>query len=184
MEDSSTFNEADGMVRLVHTSDGLLTVAPDMRCAELVYTKEETKPTKATAHSAGYDVKCSLGYPVTLKAQKMLMLPTGVFLKQMAPVSRALLLGRSGLAANHSILAHVGLVDPDFDRNKELQIMLFNLGSSNYKIEKYERIGQLKFENTAHVVLTKESHEMRRERHRRCQSDGKHHSGFGSTGRL
>ena len=52
-----------------------------------------------------------------------------------------IIFGRSGLAARHSILVHSGIID--YGYSGELGIVLFNLGETEYKILKGDRVAQL-----------------------------------------
>jgi len=48
---------------------------------------------------------------------------------------------RSGLAAKHSIHSMAGIIDPNY--RGEIGIVLINLGTSDFKVEKYMRIAQM-----------------------------------------
>src|SRR5580692_3905957 len=48
---------------------------------------------------------------------------------------------RSGLALKHSLTVNFGTIDPGY--RGEIRVIMFNLGKSDYKIEKGDRIAQL-----------------------------------------
>jgi len=48
---------------------------------------------------------------------------------------------RSGMALKHSIIANLGSIDPGY--RGEIRVVMFNLGASDYVIEKGDRVAQL-----------------------------------------
>ena len=48
---------------------------------------------------------------------------------------------RSGMALKHSIIANFGTIDPGY--RGEIRVVMFNLGASDYVIEKGDRVAQL-----------------------------------------
>ena len=148
--------------------------------AKIIYNTASLMPIKATEGSCAYDLKNGCGREVTLKPMEAKGIVTGVF-TQMPRGCSAWVLGRSGLAKNHSVFAHVGTIDSDFV-DKQIQVILVNFGRKAYKIQNKERIGQLKFcENVNKVTVVKETRRVKRGRR---STTTKHHDGFGSTGRF
>jgi dUTP pyrophosphatase len=101
-------------------------------------------PAYETPGSAGMDVRAALpaGDPVTLKPGARAMVPTGLSVAipegyeiQVRP--------RSGLAARHGLtcLNTPGTIDSDY--RGEIKVILINLGSEAFVIQRGERIAQL-----------------------------------------
>jgi len=101
-------------------------------------------PAYETSGSAGMDVRAALpaGDPVTLKPGARAMVPTGLSVAipegyeiQVRP--------RSGLAAKHGLtcLNTPGTIDSDY--RGEIKVILINLGSEAFVIQRGERIAQL-----------------------------------------
>lgn len=99
-------------------------------------------PEYATAFAAGLDVRADNGEPIVLKPLGRAMVPTGLFLEipsgyevQVRP--------RSGLAAKKgvTVLNAPGTIDADY--RGEVCVILVNLSSEDFVIERGERIAQL-----------------------------------------
>jgi dUTP pyrophosphatase len=80
--------------------------------------------------------------------------------------------GRSGLAFNHSIVAHEGTID--YGYTGSIKVLLFNLGDKPYTVKREDRIAQLLIQP---VVLVPFELVEKLERTERGSK------GFGSTGR-
>ena len=52
--------------------------------------------------------------------------------------------GRSGMALNHGLFCHLGLIDSDFEG--KIKVILFNFEKKPYIIRKFDRIAQIRFE--------------------------------------
>lgn len=65
---------------------------------------------------------------------------TGVHIALM-PGEFGMIAGRSGLNTKHSIVCPVGIVDSDF--RGSIKVKLYNLGGSEYRVRKGDRIAQL-----------------------------------------
>lgn len=101
-------------------------------------------PHYATDHSAGMDLRAAVpaDEPVVLEPGARALVPTGLqialptgFEGQVRP--------RSGLAVRHgiSVLNSPGTIDADY--RGEVKVILVNLGSEPFTIERGERIAQL-----------------------------------------
>lgn len=101
-------------------------------------------PSYETAGSAGMDVRAAVpeGEPVVLAPGARAMVPTGLSVAipegyeiQVRP--------RSGLAAKHGLtcLNTPGTIDSDY--RGEIKVILINLGSEAFTIQRGERIAQL-----------------------------------------
>lgn len=95
-----------------------------------------TLPTRATAKSAGYDLYSPRDYQVTKSG---VVIPIGVSV-QLPTSTCGVIMGRSGLAVKHGVIAINGLIDEDYDG--ELSVMLWTL-SGPYKVSRGDRISQL-----------------------------------------
>jgi dUTP pyrophosphatase len=66
--------------------------------------------------------------------------PTGVAI-ELPPGYEAQVRPRSGLALKHSITVNFGTIDPGY--RGEIRVIMFNLGTAEYIVEKWDRIAQL-----------------------------------------
>ncbi len=99
-------------------------------------------PQRATAGSAGLDLKACLTEPVTLQKGEHAVIPTGLAVKVEEGFA-AMLFARSGLAVKHGIglLNGVGVVDSDY--RGEICVGVINQFEEPYTIEPGERIAQM-----------------------------------------
>lgn len=68
------------------------------------------------------------------------IVPTGIAI-ELPPGCEAQVRPRSGLALKHSITVNFGTIDPGY--RGEIRVIMFNLGRSDYVVEKGDRIAQL-----------------------------------------
>ena len=129
-------------------------------------------PEYATEFAAGLDVRADVAEPLVLKPLGRAVVPTGLYLEipegyevQVRP--------RSGLAAKKGItvLNAPGTIDADY--RGEVCVILVNLSSEDFVIEKGERIAQL-------VLAAYERIDW--EPVNELASSGRGEGGFGSTG--
>ena len=99
-------------------------------------------PQRATAGSAGLDLKACLTEPVTLQKGEHAVIPTGLAVKVEEGFA-AMLFARSGLAVRHGIglLNGVGVVDSDY--RGAWFVPLINHGKEPFTVEHGMRIAQL-----------------------------------------
>jgi len=99
-------------------------------------------PAYATPHAAGMDLRVALAEPMILEPMQRALVPTGLamaipagFEGQVRP--------RSGLALKHGLtcLNTPGTIDADY--RGELKVLLVNLGTEAFTIQRGERIAQL-----------------------------------------
>ncbi len=111
----------------------------DIKC---IASKGAVIPEYKTAGAAGADLCALLDSPLTIKAGKYAMVPTGLFFEipqgyevQVRP--------RSGLAAKNgvTVLNTPGTIDSDY--RGEIKIILINLGESDFTINSGDRIAQM-----------------------------------------
>lgn len=103
--------------------------------------KDASVPEYKTQGSAGADLRAYIETPVILKPMQRYLVPTGLSVE--LPEGMELQVRpRSGLALKHGItvLNTPGTVDSDY--RGELCVLLINLGSEDFKIEKGDRIAQ------------------------------------------
>lgn len=129
-------------------------------------------PQYATALAAGMDVRAANEEPIVIAPLQRVMVPTGLYVEipagyeiQVRP--------RSGLAAKKgvTVLNSPGTIDADY--RGEICVILVNLSSEEFVIEKGERIAQL-------VLARHERIEW--EESGRLSDSGRGAGGFGSTG--
>lgn len=130
-------------------------------------------PAYATAHSAGLDLRAAVpaDAPVVLPPGGRALIPTGLQI--------ALPLGyegqvrpRSGLAARHgvTVLNSPGTIDADY--RGECQVILINLGSEPFTVQRGERIAQLVVARHGRVQWVEDA----------LTETARGSGGFGSTG--
>lgn len=100
-------------------------------------------PKQATAGSAGSDLYAALEEPLSIPAEAIRSIPTGIAAEPDTDSVALLIFPRSGLASKHGItLANaIGLVDSDY--RGEICVPLINLGKEAFTIEPGMRIAQL-----------------------------------------
>src|SRR5262252_4498558 len=96
--------------------------------------------------------------------------PTGIAI-ELPPGFEAQVRPRSGMALKHSITVNFGTIDPGY--RGEIRVVMFNLGRSDYVIEKGDRIAQL-------VIARYEAVEW--QEHDELGESRRGAGGFGSTG--
>ena len=98
-------------------------------------------PEYATKGSSGFDLRADLDEPITIKAGKFKLVPTGLFFEipenfeiQVRP--------RSGLAAKHgvTVLNTPGTIDADY--RGEIKVILINHGDNDFIVNHGDRIAQ------------------------------------------
>ena len=99
-------------------------------------------PARATASSAGFDLRACVPEPLDLAPGAWALVPTGLAVAlpegyegQVRP--------RSGLAARHglTLLNTPGTIDADY--RGEVSVILVNLGTASYCVRRGDRIAQL-----------------------------------------
>ncbi|MEG1849426.1 MAG: dUTP diphosphatase, partial [Oscillospiraceae bacterium] len=99
-------------------------------------------PERATAGSAGMDLRACIEAPLVLEAGEIRVIPTGIAIAAPAGTA-ALIFGRSGLGIRNGVSPAnaVGVIDSDY--RGEIQVGLINHAREAYTIEPGERIAQL-----------------------------------------
>ena len=99
-------------------------------------------PAYATSGSAGMDVHAALLEPMTIAAGKVAMVPTGLAIA-LPTGFECQVRSRSGLAAKHGVfcLNAPGTIDSDY--RGEIKVILANMGTEPFVIQRGDRIAQL-----------------------------------------
>jgi dUTP pyrophosphatase len=99
-------------------------------------------PQRATAGSAGIDLRAMVEAPITLAPGDCELLPTGLSIHIADPNLAGMILPRSGLGHKHGIVLGnlVGLIDSDYQG--PLMVSCWNRGTKDFIIEPGERIAQ------------------------------------------
>ena len=98
--------------------------------------------TYATEDTAGMDLSAALDEAIELAPGQRALVPTGLSIS-LPPGYEAQIRPRSGLALKHGItvLNAPGTIDADY--RGEIKVILANLGSENFTIERGMRIAQM-----------------------------------------
>ncbi len=149
-------------------------MSPDLRVRflRLESNPDLPLPSRATPHSAGFDVR-SAEPDFELAPGEIRAVGTGLVM-ELPPGLECQVRPRSGLAARYGITLpnSPGTIDPDY--RGELRILLQNTGSGPVLIRRGERIAQLVFARFE-APRIEEAGEV--------SSTGRGEGGFGSTGR-
>lgn len=129
-------------------------------------------PTYATEHSAGMDLSAALEEAIELGPGERALIPTGLSIA-LPSGYEAQIRPRSGLALKHgvTVLNAPGTIDADY--RGEIKVILANLGTEPFTVERGMRIAQMVIARHANVKwkVVKDLQESER-------GEG----GFGSTG--
>ncbi len=110
--------------------------------SQLPHAKGLNLPVYATKHSAGMDLEAAVDAPLTLKPGERALVPTGLAIA-LPEGYEAQIRPRSGLAAKNGItvLNAPGTIDADY--RGEIKVILANLGTEAFTIERGMRIAQM-----------------------------------------
>jgi dUTP pyrophosphatase len=115
-----------------------------LRVMRLPHAADLPLPEYQSALAAGLDLLAAVpaGAPVKITPGSRAMIPTGIAMA-LPPGSEGQVRPRSGLAARHGItvLNSPGTIDADY--RGEIQVILVNLGSEPFAVERGMRIAQL-----------------------------------------
>ena len=109
---------------------------------KIVNRGSQPLPEYATPQSAGMDLRANIDEPVVLKPMERRLIPTGLHIA--LPVGyEAQIRPRSGLALKKgvTVLNTPGTVDSDF--TGDIGVILVNLSTEDFVVEKGERIAQM-----------------------------------------
>jgi dUTP pyrophosphatase len=114
----------------------------DVIVQRLPHGRDLPLPRYETVQAAGMDLAAAIDAPLVLKAGEWAAVPTGLAIA-LPPGTEAQIRPRSGLAAKQGItvLNAPGTIDADY--RGEVKVLLVNLGSSDFTIERGMRIAQM-----------------------------------------
>lgn len=109
---------------------------------QLPHAKDLPLPAPQTAQSAGADLLAAIDEAIVLAPMERLLVPTGLRIA-LPPGTEGQVRPRSGLALKHgvTVLNAPGTIDADY--RGEVQVLLVNLGTEPFMIERGMRIAQL-----------------------------------------
>ena len=113
-------------------------------------TEDIALPKYMTEHASGMDVRAAVEEPVTLAPGEIKLVPTGLTIA-VPPGFEVQVRPRSGLAMKHglTVVNSPGTIDADY--RGEVCIILGNVGSQAFVIERGLRIAQLVIQRVAHA---------------------------------
>lgn len=131
-----------------------------------------TLPAYATEQSAGMDLLAAIDAPITLKPMERRAIPAGISIA-LPKGYEAQIRPRSGLAIKNGItmINSPGTIDADY--RGEIGVLMINLGTEDFIIERGMRIAQMviaKYDNAVWNVVTE------------LDDTARGTGGFGSTG--
>ncbi len=119
-----------------------MTTSLPVSITQLPHAKGLGLPKYGTEHSAGMDLEAAIDGPVTLKPGERAIVPTGVAIALPAGYETQIR-PRSGLAAKNgvTVLNTPGTIDADY--RGEIKVILTNLGTEPFTVERGMRIAQM-----------------------------------------
>jgi dUTP pyrophosphatase len=129
-------------------------------------------PAYQSAGAAGLDLVAAVTKPVNLAPRARTLIPTGLIF-ELPRGYEAQVRPRSGLALRHgvTVLNSPGTIDSDY--RGEVQVILVNLGTEAFRIERGERIAQLVISPVTQAALAVAT---------KVNETTRGAGGFGSTG--
>jgi dUTP pyrophosphatase len=116
----------------------------EIRMLRLPHAADLPLPAYQSELAAGFDLLAAVpaDAPVTIRPGERALIPTGITIA-LPPGIEGQIRPRSGLALRHGItvLNSPGTVDADY--RGEIQVILVNLGTDSYTVERGGRIAQL-----------------------------------------
>ena len=115
--------------------------------------KDIPLPQRATAGSAGMDLRACIDAPLSLAPGAAELIPTGISIYIADPTLAAVLLPRSGLGHKNGIVLGnlVGLIDSDYQG--PLMVSVWNRGAASFTINPGDRIAQMVFVPVVQVAF-------------------------------
>ncbi|MGH6735615.1 MAG: dUTP diphosphatase [Methyloceanibacter sp.] len=145
-----------------------------LRILRLPHAKGLPLPAYQSDHAAGLDLMAAVreGAPVALAPNDRALVPTGLVF-ELPRGYEAQVRPRSGLALKHgvTVLNSPGTIDADY--RGEVMVILINLGSETFLIQRGDRIAQAVIAPVTHVEIVEAN---------ALQNTTRGQGGFGSTG--
>jgi len=119
-----------------------MTKSLNISITQLLHAQGLNLPKYATEHSAGMDLEAALDAPMTLKPGERALVPTGLAIA-LPEGYEAQIRPRSGLAVKSgvTVLNSPGTIDADY--RGEVKVILANLGTEPFTVERGMRIAQM-----------------------------------------
>ncbi len=126
--------------------------AATIRVLRLPEGRDLPLPQRATAHSAGFDLRARLDAPLELPPGGRALVPTGIGIA-LPEGYEAQVRPRSGLALREGLglLNAPGTIDADY--RGEIGVVVVNLGSAPVTLRRGDRVAQLVVHRLPDVVL-------------------------------
>jgi dUTP pyrophosphatase len=151
-----------------------MSAAINVEVQQLPHGKGLALPTYQSADAAGLDLLAAVpeNAPMILEPGKYALVPTGLIIA-LPPGFEAQVRPRSGLALKHgvTVLNAPGTIDADY--RGEVKVLLVNLGSEPFVIERGMRIAQLVIAPVTRASLQENT---------KLADSSRGAGGFGSTG--
>jgi dUTP pyrophosphatase len=145
-----------------------------LRILRLLHGEGLPLPAYQSAHAAGFDLIAAVpeDSAVTLDPSDRVLVPTGLIF-ELPEGYEAQVRPRSGLALKHgvTVLNSPGTIDADY--RGEVKVLLINLGSERFLIERGDRIAQAVIAPVTHVDIVEAD---------ALETTERGAGGFGSTG--
>lgn len=122
-----------------------------VRVSRLEDARDLPLPSRATPHSAGFDLRAKLQAPVQLSPGQRVLVPTGIAIA-LPERFEAQLRPRSGLALRSGVTLLNGPGTVDADYRGEISVVLINLGNEPVTISRGDRIAQLVIQQLPDIV--------------------------------
>jgi len=122
-----------------------------VRIQRLPHAEGLPLPSYETDGAAGMDVRAAVDDTVTLAPGAIMLVPTGLVL-EVPPGFEMQVRPRSGLAAKHGITLPNSPATIDSDYRGEVRVIVQNLGTAPFPIERGLRIGQFVLQRVPRVV--------------------------------
>jgi dUTP pyrophosphatase len=136
--------------------------------------KKATLPTKATEHSAGYDLYAFIDEDILVAPKQIVKISTGISIEIPDQNMVGLIYGRSGLGIKHGITLSncVGVIDSDY--RGEIIVGIINNSDKEYMVHSNDRIAQLVITPIINLSLTEAES---------LSETNRGENGFGSSGK-
>jgi dUTP pyrophosphatase len=145
-----------------------------LRVLRLPHGEDLPLPAYQSAHAAGFDLVAAVpeDAPVSLAPSDRVLIPTGLAFA-LPEGHEAQIRPRSGLALKHgvTVLNSPGTIDADY--RGEIKVILVNLGSETFVIQRGDRIAQAIISAATHMEIVPVD---------TLDDTGRGEGGFGSTG--
>ena len=124
----------------------------ELRMVRLPHAADLPLPAYQSELAAGFDLLAAVPAPVTIRPGERAMIPTGIAIA-LPPGVEGQIRPRSGLAVRHgvTVLNSPGTVDADY--RGEVHVILVNLGTETFTVERGGRIAQLVLGATMQAMI-------------------------------